>query len=194
MRFRATRLHGVRMIELEPARDERGLFARTFCAQEMAAAGLATVFVQHSFSQTDATGTVRGMHFQRAPHEEVKLIRCIAGAVHDVLIDLRPASPTYLQWEAYELAAGDGRQLYVPAGFAHGFQTLVPAAEVAYMMTAPYAAASAAGVRYDDPAFAIAWPLPVTAMSAKDRSWPDYRQHPANGELPARSGVSGDTT
>ena len=82
----------------------------------------------------------------------------------------------------------------MPAGFAHGFQTLVPAAEVAYMMTAPYAAASAAGVRYDDPAFAIAWPLPVTAMSAKDRSWPDYRQHPANGELPARSGVSGDTT
>jgi dTDP-4-dehydrorhamnose 3,5-epimerase len=163
------------MIEIEPATDDRGLFARTFCAREFAAAGLATVFVQHSFSHTAHAGTVRGMHFQRAPHEEVKVIRCLAGAIQDVLIDIRPASPTYMQWEAYELAAGDRRQLYVPAGFAHGFQSLTPATEVGYMMTAFYAPEAAAGIRYNDPAFDIAWPLPVTEISPKDQSWPDYR-------------------
>jgi dTDP-4-dehydrorhamnose 3,5-epimerase len=175
MRFRATRLEDVRLIELEPARDERGSFTRTFCARELGAAGLATVFVQHSFSHTERAGTVRGMHFQRAPHEEVKLIRCVAGAIYDVLIDIRPVSPTYMQWEAYELAAGDGRQLYVPTGFAHGFQTLAPATEVAYMMTAFYAPESAAGIRHDDPAFKLAWPLPVAEISVRDRAWPDYR-------------------
>jgi dTDP-4-dehydrorhamnose 3,5-epimerase len=163
------------MIELEPATDDRGFFARTFCAQEFAAAGLATVFVQQSFSHSTRTGTVRGMHFQRAPHEEVKVIGCLTGAVYDVLIDIRPTSPTYMQWEAYELSAGDGCQLYVPTGFAHGFQTLAPATEVRYMMTAFYAAEAAAGIRHDDSAFNIAWPLPVTAISAKDLSWPDYR-------------------
>jgi dTDP-4-dehydrorhamnose 3,5-epimerase len=174
MRFRATRLQGVKMIELEPARDERGAFVRTFCAREMSAAGLAGAFVQASFSRTERTGTVRGMHFQRAPHAEVKLIRCIAGAIHDVLIDIRPESPTYMQWEAYELAAGDGRQLYVPEGIAHGFQTLVPATEVSYLMTAFYAPESAAGLRHDDPAFGIVWPLPVSAISEKDRGWPEF--------------------
>jgi dTDP-4-dehydrorhamnose 3,5-epimerase len=175
MRFRTTRLRDVKMIKLEPATDDRGFFARTFCAQEFAAAGLARVFVQQSFSHTARTGTVRGMHFQRAPHEEVKVIRCLTGAFHDVLIDIRPTSHTYMQWEAYELSAGDGCQLYVPTGFAHGFQTLAPATEVGYMMTAFYAAEAAAGIRHDDPAFNIAWPLPVTAISAKDQSWPDYR-------------------
>jgi dTDP-4-dehydrorhamnose 3,5-epimerase len=175
MRFRTTRLQDVKMIELEPATDDRGFFVRTFCQQEFAAAGLATVFVQQSFSHTACTGTVRGMHFQRAPHEEVKVIRCLAGAIHDVLIDIRPTSPTYMQWEAYELAAGDGRQLYVPPGFAHGFQTLAPATEVAYMMTAAYAPEAAAGIRHDDPAFNIVWPGPVTDISSKDQSWPDYR-------------------
>jgi dTDP-4-dehydrorhamnose 3,5-epimerase len=163
------------MIKIEPASDDRGFFARTFCAQEFAAAGLPTVFVQQSFSHTARAGTVRGMHFQRAPHEEIKVIRCLSGALHDVLIDIRPTSPTYMQWEAYQLSGGDGYQLYVPTGFAHGFQTLAPATEVGYMMTAFYAAEAAAGVRHDDPAFNIAWPLPVTAISAKDQSWPDYR-------------------
>jgi dTDP-4-dehydrorhamnose 3,5-epimerase len=162
------------MIGLEPATDHRGFFARTFCSKEFAAAGLATVFVQQSFSHTARAGTVRGMHFQRAPHEEVKVIRCLAGEIHDVLIDIRPTSPTYMQWESYELAAGDGRQLYVPTGFAHGFQTLAPATEIAYMMTASYAPEAAAGIRHDDPAFNIAWPLPVTDISSKDQSWPDY--------------------
>ena len=175
MLFRTTLLQDVRLIELEPATDDRGFFVRTFCAEEFATAGLAAVFVQQSFSHTARTGTVRGMHFQRVPHEEVKLIRCLAGAIHDVLIDIRPASPTYLQWEAYELAAGDGRQLYVPAGFAHGFQTLAPATEVGYMMTAFYVPQSADGIRHDDPAFNVAWPLPVADISAKDQSWPAYR-------------------
>jgi dTDP-4-dehydrorhamnose 3,5-epimerase len=162
------------MIELEPATDDRGFFARTFCSQEFGAAGLATVFVQQSFSHSARAGTVRGMHFQRAPHQEVKVIRCLAGAIHDVLIDLRPGSATYMQWEAYELAAAGGCQLYVPAGFAHGFQTLAPATEVGYMVTAFYEPQAAAGVRHDDPAFNIAWPLPVTDISSKDKSWPDY--------------------
>lgn len=175
MLFRTTRLQDVRLVELDPARDERGFFARTFCAHEFAAEGLATVFVQHSISHTSRAGTVRGMHFQRPPHEEVKFIRCLAGAVYDVLIDIRPASPTYMQWEAYELAAGDGRQLYVPTGFAHGFQTLAPATEVGYMMTAFYASDAAAGIRHDDPAFNIVWPLPVAEISAKDRNWPEFQ-------------------
>lgn len=175
MRFRRTRLQDVRLIELEPARDDRGLFARTFCSQEFAAAGLATAFVQQSFSHTVRAGTVRGMHFQRAPHEEVKVIRCLRGTIHDVLIDIRPSSPTYMRWEAYRLAGGDGCQLYVPTGFAHGFQTLEPATEVGYMMTAFYAADAAAGIRHDDPAFNIAWPLPVVEISTKDQGWSDFR-------------------
>ncbi len=164
MLFRITKLQDVRLIELEPVSDQRGYFARTFCAREFAGAGLASVFVQQSVSHTTRKGSVRGMHYQRPPHEEVKLIRCLAGAIYDVLIDLRPASSTYMQWEAYELAAGDRRQLYAPTGFAHGFQTLAPDTEVGYMMTAFYAPEAAAGVRHDDPAFPIAWPLPVSVF------------------------------
>jgi dTDP-4-dehydrorhamnose 3,5-epimerase len=174
MLFQATRLQDVRLIELERARDERGYFARTFCVREFAGAGLATEYVQHSISHTARAGTVRGMHFQRSPHEEVKLICCVAGAIHDVLIDIRPSSPTYMQWEAYQLHAGDGRRLYVPTGFAHGFQALAPATEVSYMMTAFYAADAADGIRHDDPNFNISWPLPVTEISAKDRTWLDF--------------------
>ena len=174
MLFHTTRLQDVRLIEIERASDERGYFARTFCVREFAAAGLATVFVQHSVSHTARVGTVRGMHFQRSPHEEVKIVRCVAGAIYDVLIDIRPGSPTYMQWEPYELSAGDGRQLYVPTGFAHGFQTLAPATEVGYMMTAFYAPDASHGIRHDDVAFNISWPLPVSEMSAKDRNWPDY--------------------
>jgi dTDP-4-dehydrorhamnose 3,5-epimerase len=178
MLFLATRLRDVKLIELEPVKDQRGFFARTFCAREFAAAGLATVFVQHSISRTARVGSVRGMHFQRRPHEEVKLVRCLAGAMYDVLIDVRPGSPTYMQWEAYELAAGDGRQLYVPAGFAHGFQTLAPDTEVGYAMTAFYAPEAAGGIRYDDPSFRIAWPLPVAEISSKDSSWPNFSGRP----------------
>ena len=175
MLFRSTGLAGVRLIDLEPTRDERGLFARTFCTRELAAQGLETGFVQHSISVTERVGSVRGMHFQKSPHEEVKLLRCIRGAIHDVLIDIRPDSPTYGRCEAYELTAENRRQLYVPAGLAHGFQTLLPDTEVAYLISAFYAPAAAAGIRHDDPAFAIAWPLPVADISPKDRTWPDWR-------------------
>jgi dTDP-4-dehydrorhamnose 3,5-epimerase len=178
MQFRRTNLSDVRLIELEPAADERGFFARTFCAREFGAEGLETNFVQHSISSTTRAGSVRGMHFQRHPHAEVKLIRCIAGAIHDVLIDLRPGSPTYLKWEAYELTPQNRLQLYAPAGFAHGFQTLAPDSMVAYLISAFYAADAAAGVRHDDPAFRITWPLPVADISAKDRSWPDFEPSP----------------
>lgn len=174
MLFRPTALAGVRLIELEPARDERGFFARTFCTQEFAAQGLETSFVQHSVSYTRRAGSVRGMHFQKSPHGEVKLLRCIKGAIHDVLIDIRPDSPTYRRWEAYELTAENRRQLYVPAGIAHGFQTLLPDTEVGYLISAFYAPAAAAGIRHDDPTFTIAWPLPVADVSAKDRAWPDW--------------------
>jgi dTDP-4-dehydrorhamnose 3,5-epimerase len=174
MHFRKTALHGVRLIELEPATDERGFFARTFCIREFAEHGLETGYPQHSISFTARAGSLRGMHFQRPPHEETKLIRCIKGAIHDVLIDLRADSPTYRRWEAYELTADNRRQLYVPAGIAHGFQTLLPDTEVSYLISAFHVPAAAAGLRHDDPAFAIAWPLPVADISARDRSWPDF--------------------
>ena len=118
---------------------------------------------------------MRGMHFQKSPHEEVKLLRCIRGAIHSVLIDVRPASPTYCRWEGYALAE-NRHQLYVPAGFAHGFQTLLADTEVNYLVSAFYAPAAAAGIRHDDPTFAIAWPLPVTDISPKDRVWPDWKR------------------
>jgi dTDP-4-dehydrorhamnose 3,5-epimerase len=175
MQFRPTAIDGVRLIELEPVSDERGFFARTFCTRELAAAGLETSFPQHSVSFTRRAGSIRGMHFQRAPHEEVKLLRCLRGAIHDVLVDIRPASPSFMRWEAYELTADNRRQLYVPAGVAHGFQTLAPDTEVAYLISAFHAPAAAAGIRWDDPAFDIAWPLPVADVSARDRTWPDWR-------------------
>jgi dTDP-4-dehydrorhamnose 3,5-epimerase len=174
MLFRATGLHGVQLIELEPAGDERGYFARTFCQREFAARGLETAFVQHSISHTANVGTIRGLHFQKKPHEEVKFLRCTRGAIHDVLIDIRPESPTYRRWETYELSAENRRQLYVPAGLAHGFQTLMPDTEVSYLISAYYTPAAAAGIRPDDPAFAITWPLPIAHVSAKDRAWPDW--------------------
>jgi dTDP-4-dehydrorhamnose 3,5-epimerase len=176
MLFHKVRLQDARLIQFERTTDARGNFARTFCMKEFAAAGLTTVFVQQNISYTKLTGTIRGMHFQRPPHAEVKLVRCLTGAIYDVLIDLRLESPTYRQWEAYELAAGDGRRLYVPAGFAHGFQTLAPDTEVDYMMSSFYAPEAASGVRYDDPTFNISWPLAVSEISAKDRLWPDYQR------------------
>ena len=178
MRFGTTTLADVRLIELEPAVDERGFFARTFCTREFGAEGLQTSFVQHSISSTARVGSIRGMHFQRHPHEEVKLIRCIAGAIHDVLIDLRPGSPTYLKWEAYALTARNQRQLYVPTGFAHGFQALEPNSTIQYLISAFYAPEAAAGYRHDDPAFKITWPLPVADISAKDANWPDFATGP----------------
>lgn len=174
MRFDQTRLPGAWLIEAVPVRDDRGFFARTFCAQEYMERGLTTRFVQNSTSQSVTRGTLRGMHFQRAPHAEVKVVSCLRGAICDVIIDLRPDSPTYRRWQGFELTAENGRQLYVPEGFAHGFQTLCAHCQVGYLISAFYAPQVADGARHDDPAFAIDWPLPVTEISEKDRTWPDW--------------------
>jgi dTDP-4-dehydrorhamnose 3,5-epimerase len=175
MGFEETDLSGAWLIHLIPARDHRGFFARTFCVQAYADQGLTTGFVQHSTSQSVTRGTLRGMHFQRAPHAEVKVVRCLKGAIWDVIIDLRPDSPTYRHWQGFELTADNQIQLYVPQGFAHGFQTLCDDTQVGYLISAFYAPQAASGVRYNDPAFAIDWPLPVTEISEKDRSWPDFQ-------------------
>ena len=174
MIFTPTRLQGAVLVDIERREDERGFFARTWCAREFAEHGLSTELAQCSLSYSARSGTLRGMHFQRPPHEEEKLVRCVCGAIWDVVIDLRPASPTYRQWQGFELSAANRRALYIPKGFAHGFQTLADDTEVAYQISAFYAPAAADGVRYDDPAFAIAWPHPMTALSPRDRAWPDF--------------------
>jgi dTDP-4-dehydrorhamnose 3,5-epimerase len=174
MQFSETTLAGALLIDPLPAQDSRGYFARTFCLREFSQRGLETSFVQHSTSRSAAKGTLRGMHFQRAPFSEVKVVTCRKGAIWDVIIDLRPASPTYGRWQGFELAAETLRQLYVPAGFAHGFQALCDDAETSYLISAFYEPAAANGVRYDDPAFAIEWPLAPIAVSDRDRAWPDF--------------------
>jgi dTDP-4-dehydrorhamnose 3,5-epimerase len=174
MHFEPTNLDGAWLIGLKLASDHRGFFARTFCVSEFAGHGLETTFVQHSTSYSLVRGTIRGMHFQRAPAAEVKVIHCGRGRIYDVIIDLRPRSPTYRRWQGFELSAENRRRLYIPAGYAHGFQTLTDNAEVEYLISAFYDPQSASGVRYDDPAFAIAWPLTVTSISDRDRSWPDF--------------------
>ncbi len=173
MRIGATTLADARLIEMERRGDERGYFARTFCEAEFGAAGLVTRFVQASQSHNRRRGTLRGMHFQRAPHGEVKLVRVVRGAIHDVIIDLRRGSPSYGRWEAFELSAENGRSLYVPEGFAHGFQTLADETDVIYQISHPYTPGSDGGVRWNDPAFGISWPLTVTEMAPKDAAWPD---------------------
>ena len=168
-------MDGAWLIDLSELRDERGFFARTFCAEFLRRAGLEGTYPQHSMSATVQRGTVRGLHFQNAPAAEVKIVRCLKGAIWDVMLDLRPRSPTFCRWEAFELSASNRRQLYVPKGFAHGFQSLTDDVEVAYLISETYAPSAASGVRYDDPAFGISWPLPITTMSLKDRSWPDLK-------------------
>lgn len=175
MKFSKTRLDGVWKISPERHEDERGFFTRTFCEREFAAHGLATRFVQHSTSLSCAKGTVRGMHFQREPHGEIKLVSCRQGRIYDVAVDLRPTSPTYKQWEAHELSAENGVQLYIPLGCAHGFQTLTDNAEVAYLISAFYEAAASTGVRYNDPAIGIYWPFLPAALSPRDEGWPDLK-------------------
>lgn len=174
MIFHQTRLCGAWLIEPVPARDDRGMFARTFCAKEFADHGLTNHFVQNSTSQSTARGTLRGMHFQHAPHGEAKVVSCLKGVIFDVIIDLRPDSPSYCRWQGFELTPENRRQLYVPEGFAHGFQTLCDDAAVGYLISAFYAPETASGVRYDDPAFTIDWPLPVISISDRDRAWPDF--------------------
>jgi dTDP-4-dehydrorhamnose 3,5-epimerase len=175
MIFRPARLDGVFLVEIDPHRDERGHFARTWCREEFAAHGLDAELAQASLSFNRTSGTLRGLHFQRAPHQETKLVRCTRGAIFDVALDLRPGSPTRGQWQGFELSAANAAALYIPKGCAHGFLTLDPATEVLYLISTPYAPDAADGVRFDDPAFAIDWPTPPTSISDKDRTWPDYR-------------------
>ncbi len=172
MRFTETELAGVWLIDLDVRRDERGFFARTFCADEFVEHGLDPTIAQCNISQTRERGTVRGMHYQVEPAPETKLVRCTRGALHDVVVDLRPGSPTRLQHATFELRADEHRMLYVPVQFAHGFQTLEDDTEVLYHMGAAFLPAAQRCLRHDDPAFGITWPLPVTAISDKDRTAP----------------------
>ena len=174
MRFHPLSIPGAWLIEPEPAADERGFFARTFCARQFADRGLEIAIVQCGVSFNLRRGTLRGMHYQAAPHEEAKLVRCTRGAVYDVIADLRPGSPSFKQWVSTELSADNRRVLYIPEGCAHGFQTLIDDAEVSYEISAFYYPESARGVRWDDPAFRFHWPLPVEAMSERDRLFPDF--------------------
>ncbi len=172
MRFTRTGLPDAWLIEPLPFEDERGSFARTFCEREFSARGLTTRFVQHSLSHSLRRGTLRGMHFQTPPHQEVKLVSCIRGAIFDVVVDLREGSATYGQWAGFELSEQNRREFYIPQGFAHGFQTLTDDATVSYLISEFYTPDASTGVRYDDPAFDITWPLKPTVMSEKDGNWP----------------------
>lgn len=173
MRFVQTGLAGAWLIEPEPIADERGLFARTFCEREFADRGIAFRVVQCSTSFNTQRGTLRGMHYQEGAAAEDKLVRCTMGAVHDVIVDLRPGSPTRLRWYAAELSAQNRRMLFAPKGFAHGFMTLVDQSEVFYQMSELYEPAAARGVRWNDPALGIRWPALEPILSERDRSYPD---------------------
>ena len=175
MRFEAADLPDAWSIIPEPVGDERGFFARTFCTRELGERGLETNFVQHSVSGSVRKGTLRGMHFQNEPHSEVKIVACLKGAILDVIVDLRPDSHAFRKWQGFELTGDNRHRLYIPRGFAHGFQTLTDDVEVGYLISAFYEPTAASGVRCDDPAFGITWPLPVTVMSDKDRAWPDFK-------------------
>lgn len=171
MRFVETNLLDALLIAPDPIRDKRGSFARTFCERTFAARGLETRFVQHSQSVSAMKGTLRGMHYQVAPHTEVKIVSCFTGKIYDVIVDLRPDSQTYRMWQMFELSAENQHLLYIPAGFAHGFQTLTDGACVNYLISAFYEPSASTGVSYDDPALRIKWPLPVSVISERDRSW-----------------------
>lgn len=175
MIFTETPLQGAYQIEPERRGDERGHFARIWCAQEFAEHGLSTTLVQVNAGYSTRKGTLRGMHFQSAPEQEVKLVRCTRGAVYDVMVDLRPGSPTYCGWYAAELTPDNGRMLYLPEGFAHGYLTLTDNAEISYQTSRAYAPGHATGVRYDDPAFGIDWPMPPAVLSDADRQWPAFQ-------------------
>lgn len=171
MKFTALALPGVYEIDIAPAGDERGFFARTFCAEEFAAAGLPGDFVQHSISYNRRAGTLRGLHYQRAPLE-AKLVRCLGGAAFDVIVDLRRGTPGYGRWCAVELTAGRRNAVFVPKGCAHGFQTLADETELLYLIDTPFVAGAASGIRWNDPVLAIPWPITDPILSERDRALP----------------------
>ena len=168
MRFEPTPLDGAYLIHLERREDERGFFARAFCAKEFGEHGLETDYVQANLSHNTNAGIVRGMHYQKAPHQEVKLVRCVSGEIFDAIIDLREDSPTYRKWFGAKLSAENGALMHVPRGFAHGYQALTDGAMVHYMVSAYYAPDAEGGVHHADPAIGIEWPMPVSETSPKD--------------------------
>ena len=174
MRFSETGFKGAFLIAPELAEDDRGFFARTFCQREFSAQGLNTSLVQCNISFNLKKGTLRGLHYQEAPHEETKLVRCTLGAIYDVIVDIRRDSPTFGQWWGVELSASNRLMLYVPEGFAHGFQTFEDNSEVFYQMSSFYAPERARGIRWNDPKLAIRWPHDVTAISDRDNHYPDF--------------------
>jgi dTDP-4-dehydrorhamnose 3,5-epimerase len=175
MIFTETQLRGAFVIDIEKKEDERGFFARTFCEREFAEHGLETRFVQCSISHNTRKGTLRGLHYQAGPCEEVKLVRCTAGALYDVIVDLRRDSPTFKKSFGAELSADNCRLLYIPKQFAHGFQTLQDHTEILYQMTQFYSPESARGVRWNDPAFGIQWPPDERIINERDQKYPDFR-------------------
>lgn len=179
MIFTELALAGAHIVDIEPLEDDRGHFARSFCREEFARHGLSAGVAQCNVSFNRRKGTLRGMHYQVPPKAEAKLVRCTRGAVHDVIVDLREGSPTYCRWVTVELSESNSRMLYVPEGFAHGFQTLVDDAEVFYQMFESYSPEHARGVRWDDPALGIEWPFPDPIVSERDRSYPLLAKSPA---------------
>jgi dTDP-4-dehydrorhamnose 3,5-epimerase len=174
MKFTETKLKGAFILDLELREDPRGFFARTFCQKEFEQHGLKPSVAQCNCSYNHKKGTMRGMHYQLPPAAETKLVRCTHGAIYDVIIDLRADSPTYRQWIGVELSAQNRRQLYVPEMFAHGYLTLTETSEVAYQVGEFYTPGYERGIRYDDPAFGIKWPVPIEVISDKDAAWPAY--------------------
>jgi dTDP-4-dehydrorhamnose 3,5-epimerase len=172
MIFHEINLRGAFLIDIERHEDDRGVFARTWCRREFAAQNLETEFVQSNISVNPLRGTLRGLHFQRPPESETKIVQCIRGAIYDVIVDLRPESPTFRQWVDVTLTAGSYRMLYIPARFAHGFQTVENNTEVSYQMSSYFVPDAGRGIRFDDPDLAIHWPLSVTRISEKDRTLP----------------------
>jgi dTDP-4-dehydrorhamnose 3,5-epimerase len=174
MKFTETELKGAFIVEIEKLSDDRGFFARSWCLKEFEAHGLTSRVVQSNVSYNIKKGTLRGMHYQIAPYQESKLIRCTRGAIYDVIIDLRPESPTYKQWTGLELTADNRTMLFVPEDFAHGFMTLADDTEITYQVSQFYTPRSEKGIRFNDPLFRIQWPLDVSVISDKDRQWPDF--------------------
>ena len=179
MKFIETPLAGLYVLEIEPLNDDRGFFARSFCVQDFQAHGLEGAVVQCNISFNEKAGILRGLHFQAAPHEEAKLVRCTRGAIYDVAVDVRPDSRTYLKWFAAELTSENRRMMYIPQGFAHGFQTLADKSEVFYLMSEFYHPESARGLRWDDPTLGITWPLANRIISDKDRTYPLIDDRPS---------------
>jgi dTDP-4-dehydrorhamnose 3,5-epimerase len=174
MEFSETPLRGAYLIQVKKIADNRGFFARGWCRDEFVTHGLNPDMVQLNIGFSHKAGTLRGLHYQKAPHAEAKFVRCTRGAIYDVVVDLRPDSPTRGRWVGAELSAENATMLYAPEGFAHGYQTLTDDTEMYYLTSSVYAAAAATGVRYDDRGFNIGWPLPVSLVSEQDKNWPDY--------------------